>query len=233
MIRILYILVVSLLILFTDGCKKNNSASGISSLNIIQAAIDVPSVVIDFSDTAMPYYLARANIGYGSNAEYGIQSGVNYLTIVSSDDTSHAVFQGSVTLDPGAIYSLYLIGNAQRVDTLLTRDILPEHKDSSSGVRVINLSPDSNPISINLQGNDPSNEEFLSLRYKQSTSFKSYPDTNNITSYTFEIRDKSSGTYLTNATWNLTVYKNSTLVICGQRDSVGMKALNVFQVNNF
>jgi hypothetical protein len=107
------------------------------------------------------------------------------------------------------------------------------YSDSISGVRFINLSQGSKPISINLQGNLPAQAEISGLAYKQVSVFKTYPDTNGISSYNFEIRDQASGNLLTTFSWNFTLFKNNTLVITGSEDPSIGTPVNVFPVNNF
>jgi len=170
--RIQYFLILSTVIA-ASSCKKSNfGSSGIASINIINASTDLPSVIVNFSDTTLPFYLNQAPISSGSNLEFGVPSGPNPLIVVSSSDTVKPVYRGTLNLEAGGIYSLYLAGQGGVADTILTKDVIPVYADSSVGVRFINLSPDSKPISVNLAGNDPTKAEFSNLAYKQEMGFK-------------------------------------------------------------
>ena len=219
---------------FILSCKKNTTAPpNDSSLNIINAAANIPSVVVNFSDAAIPFYQNQAFINYSSSLEYGFPSGVTPIVIVSSSDTAKPVFQGNLTLASGGIYSLYLIGQSIRPDTLLMEDHIVNYTPDLAGVRFINLSPDSGPVSVNIQGNATTQTEFNSLAYKQISDFKTYDAGVQYGNYTFEVRDQASGNLLTTFTWNYTSSKNNTLVISGSVDSASSTPITVFQVNSY
>jgi len=220
-------------ILFAFSCKKSNSSSGIAALSIVHSCVGVPTVVLNLSTDTVPYYLNQAILPYAASVEYGVPSGVNPIAIFSSADSSHPLFQGTIDLQPTTVYSLYLVGQYPKIDTLLRVDAIPVHSDSTSGVRFANLSPDSNPISINLLGEDPSQAIFTNLGYKQISSFKDFSFKNEIRDYIFEIRDMASDNLLATFTWTLSPFKNNTIVINGLINGVGDEALGVFSVNNF
>jgi hypothetical protein len=95
------------------------------------------------------------------------------------------------------------------------------------------LSSGSQPISINLAGNDASQMEFNPIGYKQITAFKTYPDTCGISSYNFEVRDKATDNLLTTFQWSFSLFKNNTLVISGSEDPASSTPISVFAVNNY
>jgi len=233
--------IIKLYLLFLTGtvislsCKKdnNNGPTTIASLNVINAAIDVPSVNVNFTNNPIPFYLYQQPVYYGSNFEWGISSGDSAITIVSSADTMNNLYSGNLNLSPGGIYSLYLIGQLPKVSVLFVQDTIPLHSDSTSGLRFINLSPLSQPMSINLQGDAPDQMQFSNLEYGKASGFKTYPATNGIYNYTFEVRDQATGDLLTTVTWNLTLFKNNTLVICGLEDPAASTLISTFQINNY
>ena len=213
------------------SCKKDTGIStNIASLNIINATVDAPSLALNFSSVVIPYYRNKTAISMGSAVEFGLSSGVSALNLVSSADTSNTLFHGTLDLKLGGIYSLYVIGQTPHMDTLFMKDNIPAHEDSTAGARFINLSPDSQSLSINQVGN--TTPDFTSLAYKKITGFKKYSAVTNITNnggYTYEIRDES-GNILTIFNWNPAVFKNNTLVITGL---VGNSTVSVFSVNNY
>ena len=218
---------------FILSCKKDNTVPIDSSLDIINAAANIPSVVVNFSEAAIPFYQNQAFVYYSSSLEYGFPSGVTPIVIVSSSDTTKPIFQGNLNLAAGGIYSLYLIGQSQKPDTFLMEDNIVNYTPDLAGVRFINLSPDSGPISVNIQGNAATQTEFNSLAYKQISDFKTYDASVQYGNYTFEVRDQATGILLTTFAWNYTGSKNNTLVISGSVDPASTTPITVFQVNNF
>jgi hypothetical protein len=196
---------------------------------------DAQNIAVNFLDTPISFHLNKALVQYGSSIEYGITAGTTPLTIVSAGDTSNPLISGSIDLKAGGIYSLYLAGqNGKAVDTVFMQDLIPAYNDSVSGVRIINLSVDAGKISANLVGNPVGQNEFSDLGYKQISTFKTYSAMSNIPGYyTFEIRDQTTGDLLTSFDWSYTVFKNSTLVLCGSKDPAAPSPISVFQVNNF
>jgi hypothetical protein len=106
-------------------------------------------------------------------------------------------------LQSGRIYSLYLTGTVAQPDTVFMQEQLAAHSmaDSVAGVRFVNLSPGSNPVSVDIKG-QANGSEVVSLAYKARTVFKTYKADHAVTSYIFEFRDASSGTLLTTYTLN-------------------------------
>lgn len=224
-----YIIIALLICVIWTSCTKEKMAAGLSSLNVINANADISSLTVNFTITPIPFYQQQAILSYGSGIEYGNPGGSLPLTLISTADTLHHLFQASLNLPPGSIHSLYIAGTLQHIDTVFMQDNIPPHTDSTSGARFINLSTDSGPVSINLQG--AATTEFSGLAYKKITAFKSYSAVNNITTnggYTYEVRDASNGV-LTTFNWNPVVFKNYTLVISGNSNA----GVQVFAVNNF
>lgn len=227
---------LSTVILIFGACKKElPPVESNSALTIVNASLGNPSIIATFSDSMLPYYLNVGPISYGSYTEYGVPSGKTPLILVSSADTTKPLFQQMLTMQTGGIYTLYITGQGHggQGDALLLRDTLPFHTDSIAGIRFINLSPDSGPVSINLQGNFPSSLEFSNLNYKEITSFKNYAAANGVQNYNFEIRDQVSGNLLTTFSWGFNVFKNNTVVISGSANPTYNTPIGAFQVNNY
>ncbi|MES1249613.1 MAG: hypothetical protein ABUL46_02970 [Chitinophaga rupis] len=222
------------------GChKSNNTITAPASLNIVNAIAGSQPVipVLGTTDT-IQYYSSAAMIGYTSTLLYSPLSGPNILYVVQKTDTAPSkekLFNGTLNLDAGGIYSFFLSGDTTKADTLFVRDQIPVYSDSSTGVRFGNLSPGSQPFTITLNGNTPSQTEFSGLGYRQIASFKNYIANSSVigNNYKFVIRDQASGDSLMTYQWNYPRFKNNTLVIAGMKDSVGVKALRVFSVNNY
>ncbi|HTI11736.1 MAG TPA: DUF4397 domain-containing protein [Puia sp.] len=219
--------------------KSNNTITAPASLNIVNAIAGSQPVipVLGTTDT-IQYYSSAASIGYGSTLLYSPLSGSNIIYVVQKTDTAPSkekLFNGTLSLEAGGIYSFFLSGDTTKADTLLVQDHIPVYSDSSAGVRFVNLSSGSQPFNVTLVGNDPSQTEFSGLGYRQISSFKSYIANSSVVGnrYTFVIRDQATGDSLMKFAWNYPRFKNNTLVIAGMKDSVGVKALKVFSVNNY
>jgi hypothetical protein len=215
-----------------SSCKKQFSIvneQSLSSINVVNAAPDVPSLNPNFTNSYPPYYLYQNPVYYGSSFKYSIPASVVPVTIVSSTDTTGYLYSDKITLQPQGIYSLYILGGTSKGDVLFMQDTIPYYTDSTAGIRFINCLADQQPLTINLQGNDPLQTEFSSIVYKQITPFKPYDASVIGGSYTFEIRDPALPDPIATFTWNYKVGKNYTVVISGSQAA----GINAFNVNNF
>ena len=216
------------------SCQKDiNGYSSTAALTIVNASAGNPKIIASASDTMVPYYRNQAAISYKSFSESGYSAQKTPLIIVGSADTTVTLFRGNLDLKGGGIYSFFITGQVKAVDTLFIQDNIPSYQDSVAGIRFINLSPGSQPISINLKGNSSTQTEFSSLSYKQPSSFKTYSATNGLTKYNFEIRDQSSGNLLISYAWPLVLRKNQTIIICGSENPSDASPVGVFLVNNY
>jgi len=190
------------------SCAKQSTPPSTASLTLINTVVgSSPSLVLNFSDTggAITWYSTALKLVYGTWTAYtnmlGSYSGEQKLAVYHYPDTSaHStpLFNLTLNLPAGTIHTLFLTGTVTAPDTLFTTDILPYHpaSDSSMGLRFVNLSPGSAPISINITG-QAHGSEVSSLSYKGMTDFKNYPATASITDYKFELRDVATDTLIT------------------------------------
>lgn len=204
-----------------------------ASLNLVNAVPgSTPSLVTNFGGgTPIVWYKNALTLVYGTpaGASQGMSlSGHQKLAVyLYPDTTAHStpLFNLDLNLQPGNMYTLFLTGTLTDPDTLLTRDVIPYYpaSDSSIGIRLVNLSAGSTPVSVNIAGL-ANGSETGGLSYKSITGFKKYPATANVSQYIFEFRDASSGTLLGSYTLtgvNLSVaatarrYRNFTLAFMG------------------
>jgi hypothetical protein len=247
------VLPIIAVILFCNGCKKNNDQPGdISSLNIVNAIPGSDNLVTNFNgitgkmvDT-FRWYNTALQIGYGSSQIISSYSGATPLSLSQISDTLHSLYAGTLNLPAGTIHTLFLTGTVASPDTLFTTDTPPYHPamDSSVGVRFVNLSPGSDPISVNIQG-QANGTEAASLSYKAITSFKNYPAIGAVDSYTFEFRDIATdivlATYtlygindgLVNTNTNYLRYRNLTIALIGLPGAASDVPQTTIQINNY
>jgi hypothetical protein len=223
------------------ACHKSSTVViSPGSLNIINA-IPTSQPVIPVLGTTQPvqYFASAQTVSYGNAQIYSPLNGPNILYIVQSTDTTEItpkfeMFSGTLTLTAGGIYSFFLTGDTSAVDTFFVQDHIPVYPDSSAGVRFVNLSPGSGPMSINLQGNPITQTEFSNLGYKQISAFKAYSASSGAPgNYTFVVHDQASGDSVVYS-WSYSLYKNNTIVIAGSENpSSNDYPINAFQFNNF
>src|ERR1700753_1094251 len=92
---------------------------------------------------------------------------------IAATDTTKPVVVTNLNFANGSYYSLFLAGQSGALDTILVKDSYQNYTDSSFGCRFINLSYNSNPISVNIKGKS-NGSEVASLSYKQNSGFIKY-----------------------------------------------------------
>ncbi len=236
----LFILLFAIHLLFLSCHKQISIVTPVekSSVIVVNAVINASPIVPDFSNEPVQWYSNAETVGFGSYYEYSIPSGLIPMEVSQSTDTLHNIFSGTVQFQPHQIYSLFLAGQVDQTgqsnaDTLLTIDNPPYHSisDSTDGIRVINLSPGSNPISIDIQGN-PNGSEVGGLAYRAVTAFKNYLATSNVSQYNFELRDSATGNLLATWSYSVTPFQNVTIGLCGSATNTNFPQQS-FIINNF
>jgi hypothetical protein len=235
-----YLITIGLML--TLSCKKSsNTISAPAAVNVVNAmAVSNPIIPVFGTYDTIQYFTNAQNIGYPGNLEYILSAGNTQLYVAQGTDTTSlelksALFRGSLSLQPGGIYSFFLAGDTTSPDTLFVLDKIPNYADSSAGIRFVNLSPGSQAISITLEGNSATQTEFSGLEYKGISPFKGYPANSVVPggAYNFVIRDQSTGDSLQSFSWYFTLYRNNTAIICGSEDPTSPTPLQVLQINNY
>ena len=214
------------------ACTKQQSFPGSASLTLINAVPNsTPSLVTNFGGTdPITWYKNALKLVYGTSGAANqslAYTGEQQLAVYRYPDTmahSTPLFNLALDLQPGSIYTLFLTGTLAAPDTLMTIDNPPYHPatDSSLGVRFVNLSAGSAPISVNITGS-ANGSEAGSLGYKTITGFRNYSAVAGISHYNFEFRDAATGTLLISydltgigtASYNARRFRNFTLAYMG------------------
>jgi hypothetical protein len=243
--KILIYLAEMAMILAVVSCKKTdvNLPSGGSSLTIVNALVGSSALVGNFNyNVSLKYYQSAQQISYAAAFEFGNYSGNVPLALSQITDTTHTVFKQVVSLPKNTINSLFITGTLTAPDNFQTTDNPPYHApaDSTVGIRFVNLSSGSDPVSVDIKGG-ANGSEVANLAYKNVTAFKNYAATYKIASYIFEFRDVASGTLLasytlsgvnngdgTNTTTNTVRWKNITIALNGIPGTQG-----TFRINNY
>ena len=199
-----------------SACKKTAvpPASIVASLSFVNATVGSSPVVVRIGNPNTIYStLASTNkLSYGTSNVFSPVSGNTSIALVQSTDTLNTLFIGTLNLQNANVYSLYLTGTIAQPDTVFIHENLPviAKTDSIAGIRFVNLSTASGPVSVDIKG-QANGSEVQSLAYKSYTAFKRYVADHTVASYVFEFRNVSTGTLL--ATYTLSgVNTNSTTV---------------------
>lgn len=224
------------------ACQKAKVVPAPASITVVHAMAGGNAIVPKFGDdTAGRYYKGPTSgntmvqVKYLASQLYSRVAGPTSLSVVPITDTLFKIFNGSVSLQSGSIYSFFLSGDTAHADTTLIVDNIPYYADSSAGVRFINLTIGGKAITVNLTS-DVTNTPVTTLSYRQNSGFMKYPATLAAgSSYKFTVRDQASGDSLTSYTWSYSRFKNSTIVIAGSTDPAPPPPLQlkVFSVANF
>jgi hypothetical protein len=196
------------------------------------ASINVTNAIIGGAKLSLNTDLQTvANNGYGKYILYAGQSQVNlYVPAVAATSIAAAIpavtyYNETITTVSNGFYSLFLSGaSPSQVDATLITETYPyAYVDSLVGVRFINLSPNSNPISVNIKGNT-NGSEVASLGYKAYGNFKTYAAKKVNPSYVFEVRDAGTGNLITSYTLTTTtpLFHNVTIALRGLIASPGI-----------
>src|SRR5579859_2756543 len=170
------------LLLLASCSKSNINSPGPASLTIINAVVGADTLVTNFSgEDTLPTNYINADFliynFYSSNTpgapninQFNSYSGKQQLALYRYPDTlpkSTPLFRLTLDLPVGSVNSLFLSGTAASPDTMFIADHPPYHpsSDSTMGIRFVNLSAGSAPVSINLQGQS-NGSEAAGLGYK-------------------------------------------------------------------
>jgi hypothetical protein len=248
------------------ACQKSGTDSsvfGVAAYTVINAIPNsVPVIPLIGTSSAMLYFSNAQEIAYGGSYEYSPLGGNDTVYVVQGNGdtlnvgpkTAGLMYYNVLKLKIGSIYSLFLCGaDTGSPDYVFITDTLPYHgpTDSTVGIRFVNLSAGSNPISVNLEGSG-NGSEVKNLSYKAITGFKDYICNSSLTNggYLFVVRDGVSGDSLTSFNLagigsgngvglsdpnngNPLVFKNVTIAIYGSEGIASSNPLSMMLIDNY
>ncbi|QEC43482.1 hypothetical protein [Pseudobacter ginsenosidimutans] len=236
-----------LLMLTLTGCIKENPSRQAVSLTVVNAVVGSNTLRPNFTGTGTIRYIDTWPISYGifnlSSNLYSREAGITTLGLFQMPDTlakDQPLFNLQLNLPEASIHSLYLTGTVAEPDTMLIRDIVPGYasSDTSMGIRFVNLSKGSDPVTVNLLG-QPDGSEAGALAYKKYTGFKKYRVRNGVGKYVFEFRNTVTGNV--DATYtadfideinNRYVYRNFTIAFIGKPGGTGAEAFKTMLIQH-
>lgn len=209
-------------LLFFSNCKKNE----FKALPI--ASITVANVVVN----GLPIRIGSnlTSISNNSYSQISMWPTDGDLYVWPVDDSTHPYYNNSkFAIQDHEMYSLYVYGQLNNTEGMLINENLPYHADSTCGVRIINLSPNSPALNVTLS-TTPTINEVSSIAFKDHTEFKIYPAKAANTTYVFQVRKAIDNSLITSYTLSTPRFANVTLVIRGLIG--GNPALGITLVKN-
>lgn len=184
-------LVGLLSLLFTSCIKTDNSDKYIPAttalLSFIQASPDQPP---------LDFFIGNGKVNptalnYGNTINYFTVSSGQIPVNFNNDATGSVILSGTVTLNQNAAYSLFLANKSTSPEIVLLTDTITMPAGGNASIRFINLSPDSPPVSLAVQGT--TQPLTAAEPYKGYTSF--FPIKGK-TAYTLEVLQGTTNTVL-------------------------------------
>lgn len=240
-----YLLYASILYIFC-ACEENESnVPQASTIRIVHAIQDIGTIDLRGFEGSIPF-IGTNTIRYGSNFRFTLAVNTpTDFTITPESDTLNTVFSEIIKLeDAGEIYSLFLLGDSTRVTSLLLRDEITNYQDSIYGVRFINLSTDSEPVTVRNIALDTAGVRDTTviasdIDFRSFTQFSQYEATSRIENHTFQYLD-TEGNILASSTVprfffiDPPYFRNTTLALIGRSDDgEGGSNLSVAEINHF
>lgn len=166
---------------------------------------------------------------------------IAFYTQADTLPESKPVWNRTLEVVPGKIYSLFLTGETKSISHILTENIIPPYSktDSMANVRFAHMY-NGQPVSINLKG-QPAGSLVKSIAYKEVTAYSALSANSSVDSYEFEFRNATTGELLgsflvpdVNDYTYSTYYINAsfTLVITAQPGGSGANTLKATRVDN-
>ena len=147
------IALVGLASLLLASCVKTDNSNNIipvttTLLSFIQASPDQPPI---------NFYIGNSTVN-PTPLNYG--NSISYFTVVSgqipvnftNETTGSQILSGTISLNQNAAYSLFLANKSTSPEIVLLTDSIAMPAVGNASIRFINLSPDSQPVSLAVQG---------------------------------------------------------------------------------
>ncbi|WP_214072612.1 DUF4397 domain-containing protein [Mucilaginibacter sp. dw_454] len=208
--KLIFIPLIMIAIIAITSCKKSATVFIPAGSLLVANNVTNGGTLTFNSDNS-----TISNNGIG---QYPLSIGMNQINLyTAATSTVPAVtyYKQPLTITNSDRYSLFLAGTSlTAIDPVLIKESYINPTDSLCGVRFINLSPNSSPISVNITG-QTNGSEVSSLAYKAYSSFKQYPAKKANASYAFQIKDATTGTTITSYTLTTPRFHNVTIVLRG------------------
>ena len=240
--KILHILYI-IPILFCMSCNEEEDFSKAAALRVIHGVSDAPSVHVNYIGIETLNFSINPELGYGQDELYTLPANVaRDIAFTYSVDTTRQVFNQELTLSPGQISSLFLVGDSANLSGFLLTETFQNYSDSVFGVNFVHAANGLEALQVRVIQTDTAgaNDTTLvssSLSAQSATGFEQYEATGRIEKYTFEYLDASDSVladYLIDPFDFSAVFRNITVPIIGKPDDgEGNSTLKTIDIDNF
>jgi hypothetical protein len=177
------------------------------------AAVNVTNVVV--GGAALNYNTTTMTVNNNNYTQLTMIAGSSMLDLYPAASPKSPYYNQTIQTVAGDNYSLFLSGaSSASIDAILVKESYSNYADSVCGVRFINLSPNSNPVSVNVTG-QANGSTVTSLAYKEYSGFIKLPAATANPTYAFQIRDVGTGNVLASYTLTSPLFNNVTIVFRG------------------
>ena len=178
------------------SCEENEpNVPQAATVRVVNAILDVGGV--DLRDFQGNFSLSGSDeIDYGASQRYTVAANTDIpLEVGRASDTLDIIFSDVLRFDEaGAINTIVLYGDSTRAESFIMQEEFTNYQEAVYGVRFINLSEDSDPvtaraISLDTAGVRDTTVFSPAIAFKESTVFNQVASTDRIENYTFEYLD--------------------------------------------
>lgn len=163
---------------------------------------------------------------------FPVMPGLRQILLYPAIDSINGYYKQTRQFEDSGIYSLYLGGKPEAIDTVFMKENFPVYSDSAFGLRFVNMCLNSNPVNVVLSAS-PGVNEFSGIAYKGIAGFKKYQGLSSNINYVFRIRDAVTDALIASYTLATPRFNNVTLVLKGQIGGTGTSAPGIVRVNNY
>lgn len=212
---IICVTVLTGFLLLGAGCKKEMVET------TPLASLKIANFVTGGSPVRLGSYFALVN--NNQNVNFTLVTGNHDIYVWPVGDSLHPYYRSNKALAVAEndIYTLFLGGTPAAPEGLLVKESLPVHTDSTAGIRFVHLAPGGPTVNVTLSMT-PGVNEFTGVDYLGITEFKKFPATSTNSSYTFQVRNASTGNIIASLSMPGTSlanmvprFRNVTLVLRG------------------
>jgi hypothetical protein len=227
-------IVIAVLSLTIASCKKDTVQVPTSyTMVVANAAMGVQ---------AQTSFTNSGTVNYNARGIYYAQTG-QQVTVANATAPTTYIFNQSPAYSNG-LYSLFIAGDSTTTEAILIddnnrpfipNDIIYKCTDSVVNVRFINLSPNSVPVKVKINGAAANLVD--NLPYKGISTWMTFNAIASSTNYSLQIRDAATDALIASYTFTANAtkrFKNVTLMIRGkQGTNSGTFAFGITEVNYF
>jgi hypothetical protein len=221
-----YLLVCTLLsgVLFFTSCSKNEAETN-ANLMIVNASPNGSNV-----DAAVNGSVIVSNLAYPNHSDYKVVASGSSNITVTSTGSSTAFINGTLTMEAGSYYSLYVTDSANKRKEAITKDDLSAPAAGKAKIRILHLSPNTGALDIAITGSGTSTINMTGRSFNDIRTNTSYAAFQEVDAAGLSLQLKVAGSSTTVATIPvpaLTAGKIYTFIIKGFTGGTGSAVLGL------